>query len=108
MATTDCPVHASVLAIGGKWKPSIIYRLRNGRFRFGELKRQMPWISEKVLIRQLKELELDGIVIRTDHGEVPPRVDYALSDYGQSVVPVMETMAAWGQRHIQHAANNLD
>ncbi|ABD56401.1 winged helix-turn-helix transcriptional regulator [Jannaschia sp. CCS1] len=101
MPTPSCPVHASILAIGGKWKPCILYRLQNGTFRFSELRRQMPWISEKVLIRQLKELEKDGIVVRTDYGEVPPRVDYALSDYGATVGPLMETMAAWGEQHLK-------
>lgn len=94
-----CPVHASILVVGGKWKPCIIYQLRTDTLRFGELKRQMPWISEKVLIRHLKELEADGIVTRRDHGEVPPRVDYSLSDYGKTVRPLITAMADWGKKH---------
>ena len=102
MTTTNCPVHASILAIGGKWKPSILYRLRAGTYRLSALRRQMPWISEKVLIRQLKVLEADGIVFRRDYREVPPKVEYSLTAYGQSVVPVMEVMAEWGRTHIAH------
>lgn len=100
MPDTKCPVHASVDVIGGKWKPCILYRLQNGTFRFGELKKQMPWISEKMLIRQLKELQSDGIVLRRDYGEVPPRVDYQLTEYGQTVVPLMRVLADWGKTHL--------
>lgn len=100
MTNTSCPVHASILAIGGKWKPSILYHLCDGTFRFGVLRRQMPWISEKVLIRQLKELEADGIVRRKDFQEVPPKVEYSLTTYGLTVLPVMEVMAEWGKTHL--------
>lgn len=100
MPTTTCPVQTSVEVIGGKWKPCILYRLQNGTFRFGELKKQMPWISEKVLIRQLKELQSDGIILRHDYGEVPPKVDYRLTEYGQSVVPLMRVLSDWGKAHL--------
>jgi DNA-binding HxlR family transcriptional regulator len=63
----------------------------------------MPWISEKVLIRQLKELEQDGVVKRHDYGEVPPRVDYRLTDYGLSVLPLMQTLADWGKTHLEQS-----
>lgn len=103
MPTTTCPVQTSVEVIGGKWKPCILYRLQTGTFRFGELKKQMPWISEKVLIRQLKELEQDGVVKRHDYGEVPPRVDYRLTDYGLSVLPLMQILADWGKTHLEQS-----
>ena len=61
----------------------------------------MPWISERVLIRQLKELVADGVVARTDHGEMPPRVDYALTPYGDTLGPVLDAMGAWGQQHLR-------
>jgi len=96
---TTCPVQTAVTVIGGKWKPGIVFRLQEGTFRFGELKRQMPWISERVLIRQLKELEADGVVFRRDYQEVPPRVEYSLSDYGQTLRPVLQEIAAWGAAH---------
>lgn len=101
MQPSKCPVHISVQTIGGKWKPGILYRLRDKTFRFGELKREMPWISEAVLIRQLKDLERDGIVLRRDYREVPPKVDYSLTDYGLSVLPVIEMMATWGEQHLK-------
>lgn len=86
--------------MGGKWKPGILYRLREGTFRFGVLRRKMPWISERVLIRQLKDLEIDGLVVRTDHREMPPRVDYTLSAYGRTLIPILDAMAEWGKSHL--------
>lgn len=95
-----CPVQATVNVIGGKWKPGIVFRLQNGTYRFGALKREMPWISERVLIRQLKELEADGIVTRKDYREVPPRVEYSLSAYGETLRPLLREVAAWGSAHL--------
>ena len=99
-----CPIQTAVSVMGGKWKPGILYRLQGGTFRLSELRRQMPWISEKVLIRQLRELEADGIVRRHDHGEVPPRVDYALTDYGQTLRPLLDAICAWGEGHVARTA----
>lgn len=95
-----CPVQATVSVIGGKWKPGIVFRLQNGTYRFGALKREMPWISERVLIRQLKELEADGVVTRKDYGEVPPRVEYSLSAYGNTLRPLLQEVAKWGKEHV--------
>lgn len=99
-ATTSCPTQTAVEVMGGKWKPAILYRLQKGTFRFGVLRRQMPWIGERVLIRQLKEMEVDGLVVRIDHREMPPRVDYTLSDYGRTLVPILDAMAGWGKAHL--------
>ncbi|MGD1884868.1 MAG: winged helix-turn-helix transcriptional regulator [Paracoccaceae bacterium] len=99
-AQTPCPVQTTVNVIGGKWKPGIVFRLQNGTYRFSALKREMPWISERVLIRQLKELEADGIVTRKDYREVPPRVEYSLSDYGETLRPLLREVAAWGEAHL--------
>ena len=74
--------------------------MQNGTYRFSELKRELPWISERVLIRQLKELEADGIVTRKDYREVPPRVEYSLSDYGETLRPLLREVAAWGEAHL--------
>ncbi|RVT83943.1 transcriptional regulator [Rhodobacteraceae bacterium CCMM004] len=101
---TTCPVATAIRVVGGKWKPGILWRLRDDTMRYGALRREMPWVSERVLIAMLKELVADGVVQRTDHREVPPRVDYALTDYGRSVLPVMEAMAAWGQGHLDRQA----
>jgi DNA-binding HxlR family transcriptional regulator len=95
-----CPMEAASRVFGGKWKPAILFRLAERPYRFGELKKSMPWISERVLIRQLKELVADGVVARTDHREVPPRVDYALTDHGRTLAPLLKTMAAWGATHL--------
>lgn len=99
--TTTCPIQTAVEVMGGKWKPGILSRLRGRTVRSGQLKREMPWITERVLIRQLKELVADGIVRRTDHGEMPPRVDYALTSYGTTLAPVLEAMGKWGQGHLR-------
>ena len=99
--TAACPIQAAVAVMGGKWKPGILYRLRDGPYRLSQLRRRMPWISERVLIRQLKELEAAGVVHRRDHREMPPRVDYALTDYGRTVVPVLDGMARWGAEHLR-------
>jgi DNA-binding HxlR family transcriptional regulator len=92
--TSTCPIQAAVAVMGGKWKPGILYRLRDGPYRLSEMRRRMPWISERVLIRQLKELEAAGVVARRDHRETPPRVDYALTEHGRTVTPVLDRMAA--------------
>jgi DNA-binding HxlR family transcriptional regulator len=99
--STTCPVQTTVDVIGGKWKPGIVFRLQNGTYRFGALKREMPWISERVLIRQLKELEADGVVTRKDYQEVPPRVEYSLSAYGETLRPLLSEVAAWGEAHLK-------
>ena len=93
---TACPVQATVEAMGGKWKPGILSRLRGGRLRLSEMRRQMPWISERVLIRQLKELMAAGLVTRVDYGTMPPHTDYGLSDRGRTLEPLLNAMAQWG------------
>ena len=97
----ECPVEATIAAVGGKWKILILWRLGDRTRRYGELKRLLPEITEKMLISQLRELEQDGIISRTSFGEVPPRVDYALTPHGQALRPVLEAMCDWGQKHIQ-------
>lgn len=99
-----CPMEAANRVFGGKWKPGILFRLAERTYRFSELKREMPWISERVLIRQLKELVADGIVARTDYRQVPPRVEYALTPCGQTLTPLLRSMARWGAEHIDNDA----
>ncbi|WP_415216430.1 winged helix-turn-helix transcriptional regulator [Rhodopseudomonas sp.] len=82
--------------LGGKWKPFILYSLSHGPKRFGELKRSVRHASEKVLTQQLKELEADGLVKRTDYKEVPPRVDYALSPIGETLAHALAPLCKWG------------
>ena len=96
----SCPVQTSVAVIGGKWKPGILYRFGDRTLRLSELRREMPWVSEAVLVRTLRELEADGLVARHDHGTWPRRVDYRLTEYGRTVIPVLDAVAAWGEGHI--------
>jgi DNA-binding HxlR family transcriptional regulator len=96
----DCPITATIDVIGGKWKPPIIWLLLEGPMRFGELSKTMPNMALKVLSRQLKELEADGIIIRTAYPEVPPRVEYSLSEKGESLREVMYLLSAWSRDHI--------
>ncbi|MFO7596181.1 MAG: winged helix-turn-helix transcriptional regulator [Desulfocurvibacter africanus] len=94
-----CSIELSLLVIGGKWKPIILWRLgQDGTLRFGELKRIMPNITQKMLTQQLRELEADGLVRRQVYPEVPPRVEYSLTDFGRSVTPVLEQLCKWGHR----------
>ncbi|MEO1551257.1 MAG: helix-turn-helix domain-containing protein [Pseudomonadota bacterium] len=94
-----CPMEVATRVFGGKWKPGILFRLAERTYRFGELKRDMPWISERVLIRQLKELVADGVIDRRDHKEVPPRVEYAMTEHGKTLAPLLKLMAEWGDLH---------
>ncbi|MFT3702557.1 MAG: helix-turn-helix domain-containing protein [Agriterribacter sp.] len=96
----DCPITATIDIIGGKWKPPIIWLLMKGPMRFGELSKTMPGIALKVLSRHLKELEQDGIIIRKAYPEVPPRVEYSLSEKGESLREVMVLLSNWSRTHI--------
>ncbi|MFA6152108.1 MAG: helix-turn-helix domain-containing protein [Chitinophagaceae bacterium] len=90
-----CPVTYTMEKIGGYWKPIIIYHLSTGSKRYGELRRAIPAITEKVLIQHLKQMEADGLVIREAKPVVPPFVTYKLSDAGHKIIPVIHAMAQW-------------
>jgi DNA-binding HxlR family transcriptional regulator len=92
-----CALDVAMRFIGGKWKTVVIWYLRNGKKRFSELKKQIPDITEKMLSIQLKTLEQDGVLRRTVYPEVPPRVEYELTDFGRSMLPMMEAIARWGR-----------
>jgi DNA-binding HxlR family transcriptional regulator len=91
----DCPVTATIALIGGRWKLIILHVLFKHTRRFGEINVRVPSISRKVLTQQLRELEADGLISRTKYKEVPPRVEYALTDFGISLVPLLTYIAAW-------------
>ncbi|MCI8757339.1 MAG: helix-turn-helix transcriptional regulator [Oscillospiraceae bacterium] len=91
-----CPVATTVALIGSKWKLLIIRNLLVRPWRFNELKKDLSGISQKVLTDSLRSLESDGIITRTVYPEVPPRVEYALSELGTSMRPIMDAMEAWG------------
>jgi len=93
----SCPVELTLDLIGGKWKVVILWWLRGGSKRFGELMQLMPDISQKVLTSQLRELEADGLIERQVFAESPPRVEYSLSAHGITLKPIMELMCEWGK-----------
>lgn len=95
----SCPMVAALNVIGGKWKPMILHMLSDGTMRFGDLKKNIPPVSQKMLTQQLRELESDGIVSRTIYAEVPPRVEYALTDRGRSLKPILDDLYEWGRRN---------
>lgn len=94
-----CGMSHALSVIGGRWKPSILFSLTEGRKRYNELRKDIPGISERMLVAQLRELEGDGLVERTVFPEVPPRVEYALTDFGRSTEPMLREISAWGARH---------
>nr|WP_214828611.1 helix-turn-helix domain-containing protein [Exiguobacterium algae] len=99
---TTCEVDTALDLITGKWKHSILLLLINGEsLRFSELKRALPKISQKILTAQLRDLEEQEVIVRTVYPEVPPRVDYQLSEYGKTLIPVLEAMNEWGIRHAE-------
>lgn len=100
----SCGLDATLRLISGKWKPLIIYFLLQNPNRYGELKRAVRGVSDKVLIQQLKELEADDVVKRTDYKEVPPRVDYTLTPLGRSLAEALAPLCAWGSEHMAEVA----
>lgn len=95
----DCPVATTVSLIGNKWKLLILRNLLARPWRFNELMKDLEGISQKVLTENLRAMEADGIVSRTVYAEVPPRVEYALSDLGESMRPILAAMEAWGEKY---------
>jgi len=94
-----CPAEHVLEFLSGKWRPMVIYWLREGPMRFNELQRRLGAITHRTLSKTLKDMEADGLVSRKDYGEIPPRVDYALSGRGRSLMPVLEAMERWAQDH---------
>ena len=96
-----CGLDAALDVMGGKWKGLILWALRSQARRFGELRREVQGISEKMLIQHLKEMEADGIVTRRDFREVPPRVEYALTPFGHSLSDALTPLCEWGTLHMK-------
>lgn len=94
-----CPVETTLTLISNKWKVLILRDLLPGTKRFGELRRSVTGISQKVLTAQLREMEADGLLTRTVYAEVPPRVEYALTELGQSLRPILDAMWVWGEEY---------
>jgi DNA-binding HxlR family transcriptional regulator len=93
-------VEATLEVIGGKWKCVILCHLTRGKKRTSELKRLIPNITQKMLTQQLRELEKDGVINRIVHNQVPPKVEYELSEYGWSLKGILDALCAWGEKHI--------
>ncbi|MER6994302.1 helix-turn-helix domain-containing protein [Streptomyces sp. NPDC000410] len=104
-----CGLDAAVDVVGGKWKPMILWALHDaGTRRFGELKRDVHGVSEKMLIQQLRELEADGIVHREVYREVPPRVEYSLTELGQALNTALLPLGQWGDDFMQQIVTNKE
>jgi len=95
-----CPVEACLEVIGGKWKGVILFHLLGGTKRFNELMRSMPKVTQRMLTRQLRELEADRIVDRKVYPEVPPRVEYSLTNFGRTLEPTLRILQKWGTEHL--------
>jgi len=101
---SDCPLTAALAAVGGKWKLIIIYSLAERPYHFAGIQQFLPDVSRKVLTEQLGELIADEIIEREETGPVPARVMYSLSAYGETLLPLIEVVNAWGRTHISHFA----
>ena len=98
--TTECPAERAIYFLGGKWKIRIIFLLyQNKKNRFGELKKILQTITQQMLSKQLKELELDGLINRKVFQVVPPKVEYTLTDFGLSVVPILKSFSNWNKKN---------
>ena len=96
----ECPVTYCMSKIGGKWKPIILFLISKGANRFGILQRAISGISKQMLTKQLRELEADGILERKIYAEIPPRVEYFVTDLGQTLFPIIESMKHWGEANM--------
>ena len=99
-----CPVEATLALIGGKWKGVILYHLLSDTIRFNELRRLMPGVTQRMLTKQLRELEADGLILRKVYAEVPPRVEYSMAEYGLTLAPIITALQKWGTAHLEKMA----
>ena len=103
-----CPVETTLSLIGDKWKVLILRDLMPGTRRFGELKRSIGGVSQKVLTAQLRDMEAKGLVARQVYAEVPPRVEYSLTDLGRSLKPILDAMWTWGESYRARSADEWE
>ena len=96
-----CPVKATLALIGGKWKGVILYHLLSDTIRFNELRRLMPGVTQRMLTKQLRELEADQLIVRKVYPEVPPRVEYSMADYGLTLAPIITALQKWGTEYLR-------
>ncbi|MEO0881729.1 MAG: helix-turn-helix domain-containing protein [Pseudomonadota bacterium] len=100
----SCPITHTLSVVGGKWKPIVIFLVSNDVNRFGEMQRSIEGISKQMLTRQLRELEADGIIHRKVFAEVPPRVEYSITEVGRTLYPVIHAMREWGEKRLSREA----
>ncbi|MGQ7890102.1 winged helix-turn-helix transcriptional regulator [Paenibacillus sp. WC2504] len=103
-----CPVEYTLDVIGGKWKGVLLYHMIDGSKRFNEFKRICPSISQRMLTLQLRELEEDGIVHREVYHQVPPKVEYSLTEFGQTLTPIILLMKEWGKKYQQNSECSIE
>jgi DNA-binding HxlR family transcriptional regulator len=94
-----CGLEAALFVLGGKWKPLILFHLAHGARRYGDLRRAVGNVSDKVLIQQLKELHADGIIDRVDFGEIPPKVEYSVTNFGRTLGKALIPLCEWGTQY---------
>ena len=99
--TYQCPVEATIRLIGGKYKAVILWHLIDKTLRFGELRNLVPSATPKMLTQQLRELESDGLILRTVYPVVPPKVEYSLTDFGKSIIPILDVMCKWRTEYLE-------
>lgn len=99
-----CSVEAAISLIDGKWKCVILFHLLEGTARFNEIRRRIPGVTQRTLTNQLRELEADGLILRKVYAEVPPKVEYSLSDLGRSMTPILGALKEWGDANLDRFA----
>ncbi|MES2627428.1 MAG: helix-turn-helix domain-containing protein [Bacteroidota bacterium] len=102
---SECSMHRSMAVLGTKWKPIVIWMLQHRTARFGQIAASIGMISRKVLTSTLKEMEEDGLIIREEHREIPPRVEYSLTEKGKALLPIMEELVKWDMTHRKEAVD---
>ena len=99
-STYHCPVEATIAMIGGKYKAVILWHLMGGTLRYSQLHKKVSHATDKMLTQQLRELEADGLISRTVYPVVPPKTEYALTDFGKSLSPILDALCSWGKEHM--------
>ena len=104
---TNCPVEAALDIIGGKWKSIVLFRIMEQTRRFNELRRLLPAITQRMLTNQLRELERDGLIERKVFAEVPPKVEYSVTDFGRTLKPVLAALTHWAEHHMPQRSQTV-
>ncbi|MEO5806385.1 MAG: helix-turn-helix domain-containing protein [Devosia sp.] len=95
----NCPVEAALDIVSGKWKAVLIFHILGGTKRFNQLSRLVPGVTQRMLTTQLRELEADGVIARVVYPQVPPKVEYSITPFGETLTPVLQALALWSQNH---------